>query len=458
MLKTMKSISAIISVIVISLQTFCQVTYLPAENWMKFKNFEDAGFTTSEIENIKDQYIKSGSSALMIIYDGAVVLSLGEISRRHLDQSMRKSYLSALFGIFKEKGLIDIQETLSSLGIDDILKLTDEEKEAAIVDLLTSKSGVYHPSAYSPKNMIRNLPPRGSHKHGTFWFYNNWDFNTLGAIFEMKTNLNVFSAFNDYIAKPIEMEDFSLSSTYFRFEKELSDFPAYLFRLSARDEARFGLLYLNNGKWGNTQIIPTSWVKESTSKQSDLSEDYAERCGYGYLWWCSVNEKNEPFYFANGANGQRIIVVPAKKMVVVNSTNSYDPSKNIPDIKIDNLIKIIMRSQTGRISDDAELEPLITETGNYPDHKVNSEFTGLYSGEYDNKMLGKMTVEYKNNSFLLKTTIGEFILHPKSDFEFIAEDMEYTIIFTLSSNEYDKRTVSPAFDDNNKIKNLVFYY
>ncbi|HWA05289.1 MAG TPA: hypothetical protein VG961_01985, partial [Ignavibacteria bacterium] len=82
----MKSISAIISVIVISLQTFCQVTYLPAENWMKFKNFEDAGFTASEIENIKDQYIKSGSSALMIIYDGAVVLSLGEISRRHLDQ------------------------------------------------------------------------------------------------------------------------------------------------------------------------------------------------------------------------------------------------------------------------------------------------------------------------------------------------------------------------------------
>lgn len=454
----MKSILAIISVFVISLQTFCQVSHIPAEGWMKFKNPEDAGFTNSEIEYIKDQYIKSGSSALMIIYDGAVVLSLGEISRRHLDQSMRKSYLSALFGIFKQKGLIDINETLSSLGIDDISTLTEEEKEATIVDLLTSKSGVYHPSAYSPKNMIRNLPPRGSHKHGTFWFYNNWDFNTLGAIFEMKTNLNVFSAFNDYIAKPIEMEDFGLSSTFFRFEKELSDFPAYLFRLSARDEARFGLLYLNNGKWGNAQIIPSSWVKESTSKQSDLSEEYAQRGGYGYLWWCSVNEKNEPFYFANGANGQRIIVIPARKMVIVNSTNSYDPSNNIPDIKIDNLMETIMRSQTGKVSNDAELEPLITETVNYPDHKVSSESTNLYAGEYDNKMLGKMSVEYKNDSFLLKTTIGEFILHPKSDFEFIAEDMEYMIIFTPSTNEVERRTVSPVFDDNKKIKNLVFYY
>ena len=57
--------------------------------------------------------------------------------------------------------------------------------------------------------------------------------------------------------------------------------PAYAMLLSARDLARFGLLYLNDGEWAGKQVVPSSWVEESTKRWSDASYGL----GYGYMWW-----------------------------------------------------------------------------------------------------------------------------------------------------------------------------
>lgn len=454
----MKTIMLMITTAILSGQIICQVTYIPTDHWMKYKDPQDAGFILSEIEEIKSGYSESGSAALMIIYDGAVVLSLGEVSRKHLDQSMRKSYISALFGIYIEKGYIDLNETIALLGIDDIYKLTDEEKEATVEDLLTSRSGIYHPSAYSPANMIKNLPPRGSHKHGTFWYYNNWDFNTLAAIFEKKTNINVFEAFREHIARPLLMEDFDIADTFFKYESELSNYPAYLFRLSARDEARFGLLYLNNGSWNSKQVIPSSWITSSTTKKNHFDADTQGRSGYGYLWWTDNTENNEPYFLANGANGQRIVVVPSRKLVIVNSTNSFDPQNVIKDVKIDNLIDLILRSQSGNIKPNPELEPLLNEIKEYPQYTLKDKFIKIYSGDYKNKSLGTLSIINESGKWSVKTGIGKFRLYPVTDSEFIVEDMEYTIIFTSILKKEDKQTVSIKFDDNKRLKNLVFNY
>jgi len=454
----MKTIILIITAAFLSVQTFCQVSHIPSDHWMKYKNPEDAGFTLSEIEEIKSSYSASGSAALIIVYDGAIVLSMGEVSRKHLDQSMRKSYLSALFGIFIDRGLINLNETLASLGIDDIFKLTDEEKQATVEDLLTSRSGIYHPSAYSPANMIKNLPPRGSHNHGTFWYYNNWDFNTLAAIFEKKTSINVFEAFRDHISGPLQMEDFEITDTFFKYETEKSNYPAYLFRLSARDEARFGLLYLNNGKWNNTEIIPSSWISASTSQISEVVPGSPGRSGYGYLWCTDLTGQKEPYFDANGANGQRIVVVPSRKLVIVNSTNSFDPSNIINDVKIDNLIDLVLRSQSGNIEPNPELEPLLSETRVYPQYNLDNKFIETYSGNYSNKMLGTLSIVNESGVWSVTTAIGTFRLHPVSDTEFIAEDMEFTLNFTAVPDKEDKRTVTAKFDENKRIQKLVFSY
>lgn len=60
-----------------------------------------------------------------------------------------------------------------------------------------------------------------------------------------------------------------------------SVYPAYPFKMSARDLARFALLYLHKGKWQDNQIVPTHWVEESTQTYS--RSEFGP--GYGYLWW-----------------------------------------------------------------------------------------------------------------------------------------------------------------------------
>jgi CubicO group peptidase (beta-lactamase class C family) len=67
--------------------------------------------------------------------------------------SVRKSLLSALYGIHVDEGTINLDKTLEELNIDDQFSLTKEEKQAVIRDLLKSRSGVYHPAAYETTQM-----------------------------------------------------------------------------------------------------------------------------------------------------------------------------------------------------------------------------------------------------------------------------------------------------------------
>jgi CubicO group peptidase (beta-lactamase class C family) len=99
--------------------------------------------------------------------------------------------------------------------------------------------------------MEEKKPARGSHAPGTgtFWYYNNWDFNTLSYIYEQSAGKKTFDAFYREIAQPIGMQDFRGTDI---FTGPDTRFPAYPFEMSVRDLARFVLLYLHGGKWNGT--------------------------------------------------------------------------------------------------------------------------------------------------------------------------------------------------------------
>jgi CubicO group peptidase (beta-lactamase class C family) len=231
---------------------------------------------------------------------------------------MRKSLLSALYGIAVAEGRIRLDRTIGELGIDDRApSLSATEKQATIRDLLMARSGVYHAAAYEAPDMKAQRPQRGSHPPGSYWYYNNWDFNTLGFIYQKLVGADVFHGFAERIAKLIGMEDFSAADGKFVFEPS-SDYPAYTFRLTARDLARFGWLYLNRGAWSDAQVVPADWVDESTKpwSQGDRGLDY------GYLWW--VLPKGATWgqpslagtYMALGYGGQGLAIVPQLRLVV----------------------------------------------------------------------------------------------------------------------------------------------
>jgi CubicO group peptidase (beta-lactamase class C family) len=243
---------------------------------------------------------------------------------------VRKSFLSALIGIAVDEHKIDLNATLGDLGIDDNApSLSAAEKTATIADLLKARSGVYHAALYETPGMARLRPARGSHQPGTFWYYNNWDFNALGTIYERTTGERIFTALQDKIAQPIGMQDYQPGDgEYFRGAE--SEHPAYPIRMSARDLARFALLYLHGGRWKDRQIVPSAWVRDSTQSYSQAFPANESGYGYGYLWWIGFPDNNgAPLvnvpagtFAAMGAEGQYAFVIPAYDLVIVHRINS----------------------------------------------------------------------------------------------------------------------------------------
>ena len=87
-------------------------------------------------------------------------MTKGDVTRRYMMHSLRKSFLNAVFGIYNKNGTIDIDKTLREIDLNDQGRLTDSEQNATIYDLLCARSGVYLPAAYSPKGMEERLPAR----------------------------------------------------------------------------------------------------------------------------------------------------------------------------------------------------------------------------------------------------------------------------------------------------------
>ena len=291
----------------------------------------EAGWSSDDLEDVKSFIEQSGYAAVMALYDGKVFFQWGNVSRNYQCHSIRKPFLSALYGIYNLRGDLDLDATLEELNIDDISpSLTDDEKMAKVRHLIKSRSGVYHEAAAEIASMADARPERGSHPPDTFFYYNNWDFNVAGTIFIQETGEDIFEAFKREIADIIGMQDFSLNNCGYFYELNKSEHPAYAFRMSARDMARFGVLYQKAGNWKGTQIIPNSWIFESTVAYSTMDEETG--IGYGYMWYVApkgseiAQSIGYDFYYHTGIGVHLLGIVPDLKLVIV---ERYDT--DVPD-------------------------------------------------------------------------------------------------------------------------------
>jgi CubicO group peptidase (beta-lactamase class C family) len=232
--------------------------------------------------------------------------------------------MSAMIGQAVADGKIDVTRTLEDLGIDDNdPRLSTEEKQATIHDLLMARSGVYHIAQGEAPSMSAARPKRHSHLHGTFWYYNNWDFNALGTILERALGRSLFDEFAEAIAGPAGMEDFDLARQGYATQP-FSEHRTYAFHISTRDLARFGQLYLNHGRHGDRDVIPAEWVTDSTRAHTPTGRGPDGRGpAYGYLWWVAHDGQlfagtvvPDGSYAAYGMGSQFLLVVPALERVI----------------------------------------------------------------------------------------------------------------------------------------------
>lgn len=403
---------------------------VPQKTWRQYKTPEEAGFSSEKLAAAKKIYDKMGAAAYMAVVDGKVLVSWGDVERRFWLHSCRKSLLSALYGIHSAEGTIDLNKTLADYKVTDTTAPTKEELQAKIIHLLKARSGVYIPAAAETQGMKARRPKRGSHSPDTFWYYNNWDFNVLGTILERQVGTDIFTDFKKRIGDPVGMEDFEPYHGMHYVQPEYSKHAAYHFRMTARDLARFGLLFLHKGKWNGKQIIPEKWVKESATAWSQTGRNGLS-AGYGYLWWTSNDEKTPGMFSALGVGTQMIAVIPSHNMVMIQRVNTYARHRAAPRRA---LIHGILDAKIG----EPKADPKLISLQNTPSVQrpplldMKPEILAKYAKDYpagDAVMKVMMT-----DGHLRVETPGTdtYRLLPVTASKFIMEDEESFALFELA--------------------------
>jgi CubicO group peptidase (beta-lactamase class C family) len=281
-----------------------------------------------EVTEPLDEFLTdTGTTAFLVVRDDALLYEgyFNGYDRESTQTSfsVAKSFVSALVGIAIEEGYMGSAD-------DPITKYIPELKgpgmdKVTIRHLLTMSSGLEYSGEgggggplgddaktyYAPNLRELALTVEPEVEPGRRWEYNNYHPLLLGMILERVTDRHVATYLSQKIWQPLGMEadgSWSLDSKEDGFEKMESGING-----RAIDFAKFGSLYLNRGKWNGKQVVPASWVEEST--RMDTTTDPADF--YQDFWWVDVVRPERGRFLARGNYGQFIYVVPDKDLVIV---------------------------------------------------------------------------------------------------------------------------------------------
>jgi len=231
--------------------------------------------------------------------------------------SVTKSFTSAAIGIAIKQGYIkSVDQNVLSL-LSPVSADTDPRRQSlSIRHLLTMTSGLDCDTEGGEKALaaMRHstdwaafalaLPMRA--QPGSHYAYCSCNNHLLSSILTVATGKSLLEFAQKNLFAPIGITDVIWPADPNGRAHGWGDLHLY-----PSDMARLGLLYLNHGKWGDAQIVPADWVRESSKAIVTVREGV----GYGYSWW--INTARPPIFEAVGRGGQRIAVLPKENMVVV---------------------------------------------------------------------------------------------------------------------------------------------
>ena len=344
-------------------QTPAAAPVFPGADWERIAKPESVGYSSARLEGLRAWLASLDTTSMFVSVGGRALFEYGDVTHLSYLASVRKSVLAMLYGKYVENGTIRLDTSLKDLQFTDVDGLLPRELEATIEHLITARSGVYHPASNAGDD-TGSAPPRGSQQPGSYYLYNNWDFNAAGAVFEKLTGRDIYDAVETDLARPIGMQDFDRKAQRKSGDPKRSQHMAYHMFFSVRDMARIGLLMLREGNWSGQQVVPRAWAQKIRSLVTPMNEmnppglralGTGYRWGYGYMWWV-WDAPNSPgplkgAYTGMGAGGQYITVLPEFDMVVAHKTDTRQVSPHGPGQR--------RRSVTGR-EYDAILRMLIS--------------------------------------------------------------------------------------------------
>lgn len=290
-----------------------------------------------EAKTVESFLKDSWTTGLLAIHDGKVVYEKyyrgNTAASKTISWSVAKSFVSALVGIAVEEGQIgDIHHPVSDYV--PILKGTGYDG-VSIKDVLQMSSGIRFNENYGDfwsdinrlgrsiafntalDEFVTSL--KRERTPGTYNHYVSMDTQVLGMVLREATGQSLSSYLESRIWKRLGME----SDAYWLVDKDDTELAFGGLNAVLRDYARFGLLYLNEGQWGNDQIVPTNWVRASVTPdaphlQPGKNPASSWVLGYGYQWW--IPEHTDGDYLAIGIYHQFIYVYPRYKVVIAKSS------------------------------------------------------------------------------------------------------------------------------------------
>jgi CubicO group peptidase (beta-lactamase class C family) len=278
---------------------------------------------------------------LLVIKNGYLVaekyFNKGSVDQLSKRASVTKSYISALLGIALEKGCL---KSIDQKMIDFFPEVADKindprKKQITIKEMLQMRGGypweetdsTYWNAIWSGRyiNKITDIPL--TKDPGTEFQYSNLTSNWLGIIISRACNTDLKTFGEEYLFNPLKVKLGDWNRDLDGYYIGSGDI-----QFTARDMAKFGLLYLNEGKYNGKQLIPSDWVKASLQSYSEKVNTsgvesgrvgrYFHDMGYGYQWW-SATVGSRHFNFAWGHGGQLIILLNDPDMVIVVTADPF---------------------------------------------------------------------------------------------------------------------------------------
>lgn len=271
----------------------------------------DVGLDADELERIATQAETDGSNCLLVVRHGRIA---GEWYWNDTDEqssqevfSATKSYASVLVGIAADEGSLDLEDSASTW----IPEWQGTDAEAVTVrNLLSNDSGRYWSLGSDYGELVRSADKTAyavgleqTDPPGTTWAYNNAAIQTLDQIVEEATGTPFAEFGQEKLLEPLGMVDS-------RFATDGSGNGLAFMGLSStcRDMARFGLMVLRNGRWGDEQVVSADYIDAATGQASqDLNG------AYGLLFW--LNRKGVLGGPMSPTRAESIEAAPSGQMV-----------------------------------------------------------------------------------------------------------------------------------------------
>lgn len=280
-----------------------------------------------EYYSLEEFLIKSKTTAFVVIRNDSILYQNyfnGYFENQpSIVFSISKAITTALVGIAIKEGHIDSVDEKVVEYFSPFAK--DKRREISLEHLLQMTSGLNHEDqervlrlgmAYYNPNVRKYIANRVKLRHepGTHFAYKSMDTQVLGLCLEKAVDTSIAAYMQQKLWEPLGMEFPALVTHDNKNNPRVYGGMA----VCARDLAKIGRLFLNNGNWNGEQIIPIDWVTKSTT----VSEDGGGWWGYSTGWWFNDEYVVDNIYdtqqfYATGFEGQYIFVDPQTEVIIV---------------------------------------------------------------------------------------------------------------------------------------------